>query len=315
MPDNFIDRTFLEDYGPYRPYKQQLPSYLRLAEANGPPIQLHCPTCDGERTWNEEASIRHVVGLSSDNSPVGAAFYVTAVQALGEGVRDVSDTIVSYYYRCNGCHTAHVTFMIYFVATKCHDRRLQERALYAKGKMEQRSLIKVGQHPMRDIKSNSTLREALGDNEKLYRKGLVSQEQGYGIGAFSYFRRVVDNIIDTILTDIESLLPPQEQATFAAQLAKAQNSKVAADKIEMVKDLVPPILCTAGVNPLNLLYSELSIGLHVETDEECLDKAALIRTCLERLISLLHVQKEQGTAYTKQVQALLDRRSQRPPTT
>ncbi|MGD0546538.1 MAG: hypothetical protein ABR991_01770 [Terracidiphilus sp.] len=57
------------------------------------------------------------------------------------------------------------------------------------------------------------------------------------------------------------------------------------ESIEMVKDFIPQALLMSGYNPLTLLHSALSKGLHNSdmTDEHCLQLAQSIRTILAEL--------------------------------
>ncbi|MFZ0548883.1 MAG: hypothetical protein WAM60_25760, partial [Candidatus Promineifilaceae bacterium] len=56
-----------------------------------------------------------------------------------------------------------------------------------------------------------------------------------------------------------------EQYQFA--LAETKKTTITQDKINLVKDLLPAILRPDGMNPLSILHSSLSKGLHAESDE------------------------------------------------
>jgi hypothetical protein len=53
--------------------------------------------------------------------------------------------------------------------------------------------------------------------------------------------------------------------------------------IESVKDSIPESLLVNGHNPLTLLHSALSEGLHAQTDEQCLELAQAVRVVLAEL--------------------------------
>ena len=59
------------------------------------------------------------------------------------------------------------------------------------------------------------------------------------------------------------------------ETAKVENQFSRA--LESVKDAIPPALLINGHNPLTLLYSALSGGLHGKSDEECLELAHAVR--------------------------------------
>ena len=48
----------------------------------------------------------------------------------------------------------------------------------------------------------------------------------------------------------------------------------------MIKDGIPESLLVDGHNPLTVLYTALSAGIHGQTDELCLERAASIRLVL-----------------------------------
>ena len=69
---------------------------------------------------------------------------------------------------------------------------------------------KIGQHPPWSIEPSADVKHALGDKLPNYKKGLISESQGYGIGAFAYYRRIVETTIDVLLDDIHTLIEGEE---------------------------------------------------------------------------------------------------------
>jgi hypothetical protein len=72
-------------------------------------------------------------------------------------------------------------------------------------------VMKVGQAPSWDITPDRALEKMLGTRSDYYRKALVCESQSYGIGAFAYYRRIVEEIIDALLLDITDLVENDEQ--------------------------------------------------------------------------------------------------------
>jgi hypothetical protein len=68
----------------------------------------------------------------------------------------------------------------------------------------------------------------------------------------------------------------------ALEAAKKENQFLKA--IESVKNALPQTLLIEGHNPLTLLHSALSEGLHEKTDEECLKIAHDVRVVLAEFI-------------------------------
>jgi hypothetical protein len=173
--------------------------------------------------------------------------------------------------------------------------------------------MKVGQEPPWDITPDRDLEKMLGQHSYFYKRGLICESQGYGIGAFSYYRRIVDEIIDELLSGISDLLSAEELGKYQEALEKTKNTTVTQDKIELVKDLLPPILRPNGMNPLGTLHTILSEGLHNETDDQCIELAMEVREVLEFLVNQITTTKNAGAKFTEGMQKLLDRRSVKPP--
>lgn len=170
-------------------------------------------------------------------------------------------------------------------------------------------VMKVGQMPPWDIAPDPDLAAALGDNASLYSKGLVCESQSYGVGAFAYYRRIVEIQIDQLLADVESLIPESERPAYKSALAKTKETKVAQEKIALVKDLLPPILRPEGMNPLAVLHDALSDGLHGRSDEECLALAAEIREILVFLVGQIAATTAAAKGFTGAMRRLLEKKA------
>lgn len=149
----------------------------------------------------------------------------------------------------------------------------------------------------------------LGSHKDYLIKGLVCESQSYGIAAFSYYRRIVEEIIDGLLEEIGGLISDDEKAAYDAALSEVKATRIAAEKIELVKDLLPPILRPEGMNPLALLHGVLSEGLHANTDERCLELAVEVREILTFLASQVAATSAASRSFTERMRTLLDKRS------
>lgn len=124
----------------------------------------------------------------------------------------------------------------------------------------------------------------IGPDKDFYLKGRRAENQGLGIAAFAYYRRVVENQKNRILDEIirvgvkigasKELLDDLNAAKKETQFTRA---------VEAVKHGIPPVLMINGHNPLTLLHSALSEGMHEHTDDECLQLATSIRVVLSDL--------------------------------
>jgi hypothetical protein len=170
-------------------------------------------------------------------------------------------------------------------------------------------LMKVGQYPAWEIAGEPNIEKLLGAHSGYYKKGLICESQGYGIGAFGYYRRIVEETIDEMLNEIADLLSGDELVKYNDALAKTKETIVTAEKIELVKDLLPPILRPEGMNPLATLHSALSQGLHAESDDECLDLAQHCREALAFLVNQVAASKETAKSFTSSMRKILDKKA------
>jgi len=170
-------------------------------------------------------------------------------------------------------------------------------------------VVKVGQYPPWDIAVDAVLESNLGIHADYYRKGLICESQGYGIGAFSYYRRIIEETIDSLLDDIAGLMSGVERAQYDQALTQTKQTRVAGEKIELVKDLLPPLLRPEGINPLGVLHGALSEGLHARSDEECMEDAAEIREALVFLITQTAASKASARSFSQSIRRLLGKKA------
>ncbi|MFC1604266.1 hypothetical protein ACFL5F_04485 [Planctomycetota bacterium] len=170
-------------------------------------------------------------------------------------------------------------------------------------------VMKVGQYPSWEIVPDKALSDLLGEHQDYYKKGLVCESQGYGIGAYAYYRRIIEEIIDSLLDSIADLILESEKQQYLDALNQTKGTIIAKEKIELVKDLLPEILRPDGMNPLNLLHSTLSEGLHAKTDEECLEIAESIRDILVFLVNQILQTKESSKKFTARMRKLLEKKA------
>ena len=163
---------------------------------------------------------------------------------------------------------------------------------------------KLGESPVYGPPTPSRLIKLIGPDREIFLKGRRCENQGLGIGAFIYYRRVVEDQKNRILDEIikvstklkvkDNIIDKLKEAKLETQFSKA---------LSLAKDTVPEILLINGHNPLTLLHSALSNGVHNQTDEECLAIASSIRLVLselsERLSQALKDEAELNSAVSK----------------
>lgn len=275
-----ISKPFFHNYGGH--------SGTLIGELPKPSINMSCPICTSTQTFNmindyEVLEQRHP--KSHNQTPVGKNFELD--------------------YTCMGCKQYHYYFYIDFGVQIKKDKEGNE--VWSNGWIR-----KIGQKPQESIDIDPQLERILGDNVEIYKKGLICESQSYGIGAYSYYRRVIENIIAFLLEEIRNLIPDgEEKDKYIAALDTTKKEKVATIRLELVKEVLPRSLYFNGENPLNLLYETASVGIHEMDDDECLEYAEAIRACLTSLIKEIEAHKKSSKEYSDGIKKLLSRKSKK----
>ncbi len=268
-----ITKEFLEDYSLFRKYDvQEEDKSENVSHWFHIPINMKCEVCDSVQTFN----------MTNE-------FYY---DGYNEQDLVANDRVFDLRYQCQSCKDFERRFFIYV------DNDLN-------------FLYKVGQYPEWEIKMDSNLEKVLNKHAKTFRKGLVCEAQGYGIGAFAYYRRITEEIIDELLDSIFDLIDIEHQVEYKKALKKTKTTRVTQDKIDLVKDLLPSILKPNGTNPLGVLHSQLSEGLHAESDKACLENANHIKIILTYLINQIIQSKESAKNFTNSMKSLLEKKSKK----
>jgi ribosomal protein L44E len=183
------------------------------------------------------------------------------------------------------------TYNLEFVCLKCKSYRvyftlLMDYEVSTKNQDDDSkgltTVQKTGQYPPQESAIDKDVEKWLSKADKdLYRKGLRSEVNGFGIGAFGYFRRIVENNIEKLLDQVANTSDDAELIKAVNETKKQHNAE---DRLNMVKDHAPGSYSHKEQNVFKILYSALSEGLHKETDEECLDSATSVRICLDFII-------------------------------
>ena len=154
-------------------------------------------------------------------------------------------------------------------------------------------LQKYGELPRRKVERNQVLQKFLKDDLDNYEKAAVCLSFGYGIAAFVYFRRVVENNISKLLDLVQEDAKSSSASTKVTEaLAELRKNSSMDKKITIANNALPEYLQPDGLNPLGRLYKVLSEGVHKFSEEECLNKAKATSKCLEYLVSELASRKK-----------------------
>ena len=253
-------------------------------------IHTYCGECKTDRTFNYEESPRlfhNQVRISEDlPAPIVPEYNPFAG---GHNHKSKWDFIFYICYRCGFC-------------------KKFERVYFVWSSADGKTVMKVGQFPAVDIAISKDFKQILQQHEETYKKGLICESHGFGIGAFAYYRRIVESVIDQLLDAIESLLIGTEKEKYQKGLAETKKTIVAQQKIELVKDLLPASLRPQQMNPLDVLHGSLSEGIHSLPDAECLSRAEDIRNTLAILVNLINVNRETQKVLTESMRRVMESR-------
>jgi len=214
-----------------------------------PEIRLHCGhgVCGGVRVFR----LTREVGPEINNRGSGYTNnYVT--------------------YVCSNCQD---TKKVFSLASKIQDTDSGSGSCY-----------KFGEFPAYGPPIPSRLVNLIGPDREMFLRGRRCENQGLGIGAFVYYRRVVENQKGRILAkiiEVSELLSAPSEMIVALRAAQAETQFTKA--MQSVRDTIPESLKIKGQNPLTLLHSALSDGLHARDDQTCLSLAHAVRVVLVEL--------------------------------
>jgi hypothetical protein len=168
--------------------------------------------------------------------------------------------------------------------------------------------VKIGEFPAFGPRTPARVISMIGPDKDVFLKGRRSESQGLGIGAFAYYRRVVENQKGRIINQIESVarrLGASEDILKRFQIAASETQFSKA--IDDVKDCIPQSLLIRGHNPLTLLHTALSEGIHAQADAECLEIASSIRIVMTELAERISLALKDEAELTDAVSRLLNR--------
>jgi len=215
-----------------------------------PELELHCstPPCDGVRFFE----------------PEGEFYPKLQPKARQEAF---------ITYRCRNCRGTAKTYAL--LACLSEDENNGE-------------MYKLGEYPSFGPPTPARLISLIGPEKEYFLKGRRAENQGLGIAAFAYYRRVIESqknrILDEIIKVSEKVSAPKE---VLEDLSRAKQETQFSKAVDAVKHGVPQMLLINGHNPLTRLHSALGEGLHAQTDEQCLELATSIRVVMAELAERL----------------------------
>lgn len=206
-----------------REFFESIPLYfrVRIASSGGPfsppmAITLPCAVChDVEHTtWRAVASHQCSHNLIEDPNLLRLQGLAASLTSPSMPRQHFDAPGYFQGYKCARCNMAAALFWYHL--------RL---ALPDDGGVE---LMKIGQWPSWTVQPSRAVRSALKTEDlDLYKKGRICLSQGYGVAAFAYFRRVIENYTEAFLDMID-------------EEAKAEGDKDLSHRVTRLGQTTPP---------------------------------------------------------------------------
>ena len=202
-------------------------------------------------------------------------------------------------YTCRHCQTIRKTFAL---------------SVSNISKSSAADIIKIGEWPPFGPHVPPRVISLIGPDRDLFLQGRRAENQGMGLGAFAYYRRVVENqknhIIDEIIKVAKRL---DAKVELINDLDAAKLDFRFERAIDTIKIGIPEVLKIKGHNPLSLLHKALSEGLHVDSDAGCLEIATTIRVVLTELADRISQALKEQTELDEAVSRLLQGKREEKP--
>lgn len=240
-----------------------------INEINKPELELHCPDdlCNGVR-------------------------FFRYTEVFPNTETDLQENAVNYLYiiyQCSNCKKSRKVYSLAAILPAIEQSQTIEQS--------QGMCHKIGEYPPYGPPVPPRLVKLIGPDRDIFLKGRKCENQGLGIGAFIYYRRVVENqknrILEEIVKVFEKIGVSQDKIDTLREAIKETQFSTA---LGMAKDIMPESLLINGHSPILLLHRALSRGVHELSDEECLKLASTVRLVLgelsERLSAILKDQAE-----------------------
>lgn len=257
MENRITLKEFLESTPPYREieisdlniFDGNLELGVGKVFPNYPDIEIECSICGGKRFFSKTDYLSE--STNADNSKTKGIIYT-----------------------CKNCEKAQKIYTLKYI-------QLDEdsKTYFLPGK-----IMKVGEYPPFGDSIPAKVITLVGKERDFFLKGRRCENQSLGIGAYAYYRRIVENQKDKLIDEIIKVCKKLgKQESLIEELEKAKTETQFSKAIESIKEELPTSLYIEGQNPLKLLHSAVSKGIHNMTDEECLEYAESIRIILFEL--------------------------------
>lgn len=212
------------------------------------------------------------------------------------------DFIHHFVGSCRSCKDYSIDFLIHVWSTECISDDLLRAVRRGQPYLGQEQLTenvqcnhiyveKVGMSPRIEVSLDKELIKYFDrETNGWYFRGKKAISENLGIGAFAYFRRIIEKELFLIINDISKLNSSDSEKINNLIIDYNKYGKVY-PLYEKVFNYLPKSLQALGDNPLELLYRQTSQGLHNIAEQDCLAKAEQIDLILTFVIKKINEEK------------------------
>ena len=189
------------------------------------------------------------------------------------------------------------------VAYRCRNCKSKEQKYFYV--WNENNFWKVGQVPELREYIDPKLKKALDDSASLYQKAVRSRSFGFGIGAVSYLRRIIEDKTDALM----DLLKDEKWESWAeadrVEFDTAKTTYQYSQKIQYAAEkILPPTAFANGRNSFSALHDVTSSGLHGKTEDECIVIFDQCNLTFTRTFQMLSDHKREREEFAAELLAL-----------
>lgn len=206
-------------------------------------------------------------------------------------------------YRYTGHGSANDRGWGELVAFRCRNcQTIDQKYWYV---WQKKAFWKVGQIPELKEWIEPKLNAALGKSRPLYRKAIRSRSFGFGIGAVSYLRRIIEDTTETLMGLLRDEKWDEWTAEEREEFEKAHKTYQYSQKIDYAASKILPAKVFAnGRDSFTALHHVTSSGLHGKTEEECLEIFDRCNLIFTHTFRTLHQHKQDREDFAAKLLAL-----------
>ncbi|MCB9935980.1 MAG: hypothetical protein H6840_09835 [Planctomycetes bacterium] len=217
---------------------------------------------------------------------------------------------VQIEFTCQACNVAK---KYYFVRLCFHDTGW-DGGQEIKNKWSRVSVLatKVGEFPgFVPVYPKPLLNKLTDDLRKLFFQGIKCENNGCGIGAFAYYRRIVEDAKHLILNKLIEFAIKGSLSSEVDSLKLAKDERQFAKAVQLARSGINEFTYGECCADLLLLHEITSGDIHAGSDEEAADAAREVRDLLLGVMRRLDQLKDDNVAEKKAREALRKRAASR----